>query len=119
MGERDPNREAKWRETMSAWEASGQTVKQFCHGRGLKDSAFYSWRRELRRRDGDELGGGGRGGQRSGKKRTGRFIQLEVGSASSSLRMHVGGELVIDIPATLDRQTLTDVIVAARTAVSC
>ena len=119
MGKRDPNREAKWRETMSAWSASGQTVKQFCHEHGLKDSAFYSWRRELRRRDGDELDNGGRSRQRSGKKRTGRFIQLEVGSASSSLRMHVGGELMIDVPATLDRQILTDVFMAAKTAVSC
>ena len=54
MAERDANREAKWRETMSAWKASGHTVKQFCQEHGLKDSAFYSWRRELRRRDGGE-----------------------------------------------------------------
>ena len=120
MGRADPDREAKWRETMASWEASGQTVKAFCVERGLTANTFYSWRRELRRRDGQEAGRRGReGGGRSRRKRGRRFIQLELGPVASGLRVHLGNEVVIDVPATLDVETLSAVIVAVRRASKC
>jgi transposase-like protein len=48
---RDPSKERLWRETVRAQARSGQTVREFCHERGLAESAFYFWRRELRQRD--------------------------------------------------------------------
>ena len=32
-------------------ESSGQSVREFCQERGLKENQFYSWRRELKLRD--------------------------------------------------------------------
>ena len=41
MGKRDPNRQAMWRETISSWEGSGRTIKEFCAEHGLTAISFY------------------------------------------------------------------------------
>lgn len=119
MGRRDPSREAKWRETIASWEGSGQTIKAFCQEEGTGEGAFHYWRRELRRRDGRD----GRPRHRARKRSVEvgkRFVQLEVATvASSPIRIHVASDLTIDVPATLDRQTLSEVFAAARMAASC
>lgn len=47
----DPDREQSWRDTVNQFRASGQSVRQFCTARQIKETAFYFWRRELQRRD--------------------------------------------------------------------
>jgi transposase-like protein len=48
---RDPKKESYWRERLSHQTQSGLTVRAFCERETLKESAFYCWRREIRRRD--------------------------------------------------------------------
>ncbi len=48
---RDPRRERFWREAVCAWEKSGESIRAFCAGRGLREPSFYGWRRTLRERD--------------------------------------------------------------------
>ena len=38
----------KWRGLVSEQSESGQTVKAFCHDRGLRDSLFYDWKKRIR-----------------------------------------------------------------------
>jgi transposase-like protein len=38
----------KWRGLVSEQSQSGQTVKSFCHDRGLRDSLFYDWKKRIR-----------------------------------------------------------------------
>jgi hypothetical protein len=52
-GHRDPERERFWRGTLSACRSSGLSIRAFCERRHLSESAFYFWRQELRRRDGE------------------------------------------------------------------
>ena len=40
MGKRDPNLEAKWRETMATWQQSGQTIKAFCREHGVTEGTW-------------------------------------------------------------------------------
>src|SRR5262245_41728520 len=40
-------REQFWRDTITAWKASGQSVRAFCAARGLSEATFYARRREL------------------------------------------------------------------------
>ena len=49
--QRDPQRERFWRETMGDWQASGQTVRDYCRRHRLTETSFHYWRRELRARD--------------------------------------------------------------------
>ena len=39
---------AKWRGLIAEQSQSGQTVKAFCHDRGLRDSLFYDWKKRIR-----------------------------------------------------------------------
>lgn len=47
---RDPQREQFWRATLAEWSASGRTVRDYCRRHRLTETAFFYWRRELRRR---------------------------------------------------------------------
>ena len=41
-------RSEQWRERIAAFEASGNTVRQFCKENDIAEHSFYSWRRRLR-----------------------------------------------------------------------
>lgn len=49
--QRIPTKEQHWRGLVAQWEASGVSVREFCSHRQVKEASFYSWRRELQRRD--------------------------------------------------------------------
>jgi transposase-like protein len=42
----------KWRDLVSEQSQSGQTVRAFCHDRGLRDSLFYDWKKRVREGEG-------------------------------------------------------------------
>ena len=46
----DPEKERHWREVVRGQSLSGQSVREYCHDAGVKESAFYWWRKELARR---------------------------------------------------------------------
>lgn len=48
---RDSKREQHWREIVTAWRKSGQSVSAFCRERDVPQASFYSWRQTLRERD--------------------------------------------------------------------
>ena len=45
--ERELEKESFWRKQITAWKASGQTVRCFARINGLSEPLFYSWRREI------------------------------------------------------------------------
>ena len=47
----DPALESFWRKHLADWNAGGQTIRDFCRRRQLRESAFYFWRRRLEQRD--------------------------------------------------------------------
>ena len=46
-----PQRRTYWEEVLRRWKEGGQAVRVFCRAEGVRESAFYFWRRELTRRD--------------------------------------------------------------------
>lgn len=40
-------RESFWRSQISDWAQGGQTISGFCRERGLTESAFHFWKRQL------------------------------------------------------------------------
>ncbi len=48
---RETERASYWRRIIRRQKASGQSVRAFCLSEGVKESAYYHWRRELVRRD--------------------------------------------------------------------
>jgi len=51
MQQRDSGKEQFWRELVAEQRASGLNVREFCSARQVREASFYSWRRELQRRD--------------------------------------------------------------------
>lgn len=48
---RDAGKETFWRQALGECHSSGQSVREFCRQRELKESLFYAWRLRLGRRD--------------------------------------------------------------------
>jgi hypothetical protein len=69
---RDPKKEAFWRETVARHRRGGLGVRAFCACEGLKETAFYFWRREIQRRD------------RRVQRSTSAFVQLHPVEASTA-----------------------------------
>jgi len=44
-------RREEWRQQVGQQELSGQSIRAFCGERGLKEHAFYRWRRRLRKQN--------------------------------------------------------------------
>jgi len=38
-----------WRQRIAQQESSGQSIRAYCRGRGLREHAFYGWRQRLRK----------------------------------------------------------------------
>jgi transposase-like protein len=38
----------EWRQIIDGQQSSGLTITAYCRDRGIKDSAFYAWKRRLR-----------------------------------------------------------------------
>ncbi len=48
---RDHQKERLWRARFAEFSASGLSVREFCRQESITEPTFYSWRKELRRRD--------------------------------------------------------------------
>jgi len=62
---RNQELEASWRQQIANHAKSGLSVRQFCQRHDLKEPAFYAWRRELARRDGERQSSAGKPRQTS------------------------------------------------------
>lgn len=51
MPYRDPAKEKYWRGLLRQWRGSALTVRDFCAEHGITEPRFYSWRREIERRN--------------------------------------------------------------------
>lgn len=68
---RDLGKERFWRKALRRRERNGLTVRAFCREEGLTESAYYFWRSELRKRDGDR-------GSSSARRRDCRRVPQQV-----------------------------------------
>ncbi len=48
---RNRDKEQRWREVIAEQQRGGESVRDFCRGRGLPTSSFYLWRKKIKLRD--------------------------------------------------------------------
>jgi len=96
---RDAGKEKYWRDAIAEADGSGQSVREFCRQRGLKENLFYSWRRELRVRDSEAIGRPG-------------FVELLRPAASNGagVSIRVDGRIEIVVQRGFDREALKAVL---------
>ena len=135
----DPERKRQWQAAVEQWRQSGRTVRDFCRAQGLKESAFYFWRRKLTQRH-PQAGTRGRNDlpqpasktpQRGGvamprhtlssavpgRPQDGqarflpvRVIAREAAGSDAGLEIALANGRVIRVPVGFDRQTLAGVL---------
>lgn len=125
----DAQKQRYWEEVVRRWREGGQSVRGFCRAEGLRESAFYFWRRELTRRgDRVDVGSGSRLQARpmTPVSRSSARVSPRRGSTPSFLPVQVVGPGVAEtsqgveiilaqgravrVRAGFDRQTLADVL---------
>jgi hypothetical protein len=125
----DPQKQSYWEDVVRRWREGGESVRAFCRVEGLRESAFYFWRRELARRGDRDAAGDGmrsqaraltavsRSSTRISSRRDPRPSFLPVRVVESDATAAVGGvEIVLPrgrtvrVPSGFDRQTLADVL---------
>lgn len=80
---RDRGLERSWRRIVRDQQASPFTVRAFCEQHGLAESAFFYWRRELKRRDAEprSVRAPRKSSRQTAAKDSPRFVSVVVGEA--------------------------------------
>jgi transposase-like protein len=131
----DPQRQRYWEEVVRRWREGGQSVAAFCRGEGLRESAFYCWRRKLARRSdrtGERAPDAGDGSRPAACPVTPAPRLSRQSAAPPFLPVHVvehamaevahGVEIVlrqgraVRVGVGFDRQTLAEVLAVLETA---
>jgi len=124
----DPERQRHWEGVMRQWREGGQAVRAFCRAQGIRESAFYFWRRELARRD-RHPGRDGSGAKaspatsalRSPQRMLPRHsptpsflpvhvVEPHVTEAARGVEIILAGGRTVLVPPGFDWQTLADVL---------
>ena len=122
---RDTAREAHWRRVVRGQQHSGLSIRQFCREQQVRESAFYHWRSELRRRAAEILSGVAlakpEGRRRQPCPSTAAFVPVHVTrdagpAAPGRIEIVLSGGRRIRVMAPVDRAALADVLAVLATA---
>ena len=104
---RDRGREAEWRRVVREQKRSGLSVRAFCREHGVAESAFYCWRRELRRRRAEQE----QRRENAGDSRP-AFVPVHVaeGSSAGHIEIELSGGHRVHVTGPVDRAVLADVL---------
>ncbi len=93
---RDPVKEQFWRSAITEADGSGQSVREFCRQKGLKESLFHAWRRQLKQRDAE-----------SAADQTG-FMELvaPTGGGGAGVSIRIDERISIVLQRGFDRELL-------------
>src|SRR5436190_15443197 len=103
--QRDPSKEKYWRGLVAEWQASGLSARAFCSQRQVTEASFYSWRRELQRRDAQ------------GAAKT-AFVPVTVVPTTALVEVRCPSGHVVTV-TNADRDTLRGLFAALAAEASC
>jgi hypothetical protein len=98
---RDLGLERRWRRHLKEWERSGLSGRDFCRRHLLSEASFYSWRREIARRD----------RERAAAQQQPAFVPVAV-IAADPLEVIVRGDRVVRVGRGFDAAHLRAVVTA-------
>lgn len=89
---RDVELERRWRERIEDHDRSDLTVQAFCDQRNVSSSSFHYWKRELRRRDGENSVGKARSTKLGGSS---DFLPVSIiATTTAAIEIEVAGCIV-------------------------
>ena len=120
----DLARRQQWQTAIQRWQSSGQSVRAICRQEGLKESAFFFWRRELALHDREDTASP-LSPPRASKRKTSppaetagsaaRFLPVQVVAGhdpqrAGGIEIVLGSGYAVRVPPRFDRQALADVL---------
>jgi len=116
---RDAGREARWRRVVQGQRRSGLTIREFCRKSNLPETAFYFWRRELARREGEQE----QSHEKPRRAKVAAFLPVRLAvsdaervtdeaptRAAAPIEIVLSGGRRVHVTAPVDRQALADVL---------
>jgi transposase-like protein len=90
----------EWRQIIDGQRPSGLTVAAYCRNRGIKDSAFYAWKRRLR------------SAVKSNRSSAPAFVEVQPPKtpASGAIEICLSGERRLLVRRGFDHDLLIDLI---------
>lgn len=112
---RAADREQTWREIMARWRESGLSQQAFCEREQFKLTTFQYWRRELKRRDGQQEStkdGAGELKTSALRNPVPLFVPVEIAESQSASACEIvlGDGLVIRFPTPCDPGHIAQVV---------
>jgi len=108
---RDLTKEAAWRGRLARHAESGQTVRAWCRRHHVTEAAFHWWRRELARRDAEQLPSA----RRDAEAQSSSFVPVHVtddpardGDPQIVIELTDGRR--VRVAGAVNRQMLTEVL---------
>lgn len=107
----------KWGELVSAWEASGQTSREFASARGITESSLRWWKGELSRRTrklAPRRSPGPHGRERSRPVALARVVREGEAPPTSGLLELMLGDVRVAVAPGFDAELLREIVRALR-----
>jgi hypothetical protein len=134
----DAAKRQRWKDLVDRWQGSGQSVRAFCRDAGVKEAAFYWWRRVLAR-DQASVGArreygrhaaaasgvarrpraeaaGGREGRGAARFLPVRVVSDQASELPSGVEIHLGNGRSVRVCRRFDGHTLAEVLAVLEAA---
>ena len=112
---RDMGRERRWREIIQRQAAGGMSIRAFCRRGKIRESAFYYWRAELRRRDKQARPALVDAGAPAASTFVPVVVSGPVGHDAAGIEIVLPDGAMVRVPAgSVDRAALAEVLAALR-----
>ncbi len=100
---RNQAREQFWRDTIAAWQESGQSIRAFCAARGVSEATFFARRRELIDRK--------QSGPSADQPPAPHFVPVHI-VPDPMVEVVLPGGLVVRVPAAVDPAAVARLVAA-------
>jgi hypothetical protein len=107
---RNPAKEHAWRQHLKQFAGSGQTVRAFCAAHSLSEPAFYFWRSELRRRDGQASPRRQHAKRRPARPLAFARVLVEAPAMNDALRLRLGCGRELLLPTSMAPEQVAKLI---------
>lgn len=105
--QRDPAKEAYWREVIKGQALSGLSMREFCRREGVAETSLHAWRRTIARRDGKSAA--------SKKPAKPEFLPVVVAEPQpreTSIALELTGGCVLKFAGPVAAEQLADLVLA-------
>lgn len=105
--QRDPAKEAYWREVIERQASSGLSMRAYCRREGIAETSLHAWRRTIARRDGRVVAP-----KKPSKPAFVPLVVNELPPCETSIALELTGGCVLKFAGPVAAEQLADLVLA-------